>query len=476
MLFSAIAFVILTSCQNDDEYDYSPLTSTPSPLIPHHSSLTTDGYTMLSMKVRMPAPATDEDEYFQNEYLISRFELFLFDAQTKEYVDKAIINDPIPAEELFNNLYDITYLFKSLRVKVGRYDMFAIANYEKTPEEIKDENEFLNMIDSISYPSGVEPYISDKGAIMTSRATAMLNVDLTPWNGKEYYITIDLERVLAKLQIGVAKEYFELKNNGNKYADIKITNYKLVNLSKRFYLFQHTDRMTELDTKPDFQMPTNFGEYQEDEDRYIVDPMFYKKTTSTSDAQSFNNYYASWFGNFNTSNFASITAVGKYGYAYILENTSFKDSQKNGYSAGIVFKASVSPVFVYLYDSKTFSLIKEHRPEYWGDVIYVYNYNFYGSIQAINAASELMLDELETYDDRQLQQYGIKKCNFNQGVYETYYTYWIQHRKNPADNNGSMSYGVVRNNFYKIIITGISDIGHSMIVPDIMHDNNNPDY
>lgn len=458
LLIAVNAVITLTSCQNDYDYDSASVDIA-------------DGYAMLTMNVRMPAPAADEDQFFQNEYLISHFELFLFDAQTKKYVTKAVINDPIPAEELYNNLYDITYLFKSLRLKVGMYDLFAIANYDKVPDDIDNEEEFLNIVDSVSYLPGIEPHISDNGAIMTSRASDMLNVDLTPWNGKEFFITINLERVLAKLQIGVSQEYFELKNNGIKYADIKITNYKLVNLSKSFYLFQHTDKMTELGTKPDFKMPDNFNEYTESEEQYVVDPLFYKKTANEADANSFKDYYASWYGDFNTSNFASITATGTYGYAYILENTSFKTSQKNGYSPGIVFKASVSPVFVYLYDTKTFSLVKENRPEYWGDVIYSYNYDFYGSIQAINAASNLMLDELENYSDKQLDAYGIKRCNFNQGVYETYYTYWIQHRRNSDGNTKPMQYGVVRNNFYKIIVTGISDLGNSVIVPEIMRNN-----
>ena len=154
-----------------------------------------------------------------------------------------------------------------------------------------------------------------------------------------------------------------------------------------------------------------------------------------------------------------------------MENTSFKTSQKNGYSPGIVFKAAVNPVFVYLYDSSQRVLREEYRPEYWPKTIYLYNYQFYGSIQAVNVASGLMLDELEHYTDAQLKQYGIKQCMFNMGVYETYYTYWIRHRNSPTDWMGPMQYGIVRNNFYQLIITGVSGLGNSSIVPDVLRDN-----
>ena len=101
----------------------------------------------------------------------------------------------------------------------------------------------------------------------------------------------------------------------------------------------------------------------------------------------------------------------------------------------------------------------------------MYNFNFYGSIQAINIASGLTLDELESYSDAQLKNYGIKKCEFNMGVYETYYTYWIRHRNTTSNPMDAMNYGVVRNNYYKIVVAGVSGIGNSVIIPEIMRDN-----
>ena len=430
-----------------------------------------EGYTRLAMKVNTSVPLLGDTQYFENEHLITCFELYLFDASTKQYVTKLVIDNPADAEKLYNTPYDITYLFRSQRIKVGVYDLFAVANYYAMPKEIGDEQAFLNIIDSVSYEDGIEPYIQEQGAIMTSRATSLMNVDMTPYSGRDCEMVINMERVLAKLEIGISQEFFELQHAGTKYADIKITNYKFVNLNTRFYLFQHTDKLTSLGAKPEFQLPGNYISLGEEGSQYVVDPLFYDKKPDATSAQNVGKYYASWFGAFNTDNFASIPPAGTYGYAYILENTAFNTSQKNGYSTGIVFKASVSPVFVYLYDPKTFALVKEYRPEYWGDVVYYYNYNFYGSIQAINVVSGLMLDELMPYTDKQLLTFGIKRCRFNQGVYETYYTYWIRHRANSSVPMGPMQYGIVRNNFYQMTITGVSGIGHSEIIPEVLRDN-----
>jgi hypothetical protein len=228
--------------------------------------------------------------------------------------------------------------------------------------------------------------------------------------------------------------------------------------------------MSDLGRQPDFRLPDNYADCDEQDGQYIVDPYFYSKTSNQRDATKFKDIYASWYGAFTTENFASIPAAGNFGYVYVLENTAFCTCQKNGYSPGIVFKAAVSPPFVYLYDDKTHTLVEEHRAEYWSHTIYLYNYNFYGSIQAVNVASGLRLDELETYTDAQLKPYGIKQCKFNMGVYETFYTYWIRHRSN-VHPMASMGYGVVRNNYYKIVVSGVSGIGNSEILPEIMRDN-----
>ncbi len=430
------------------------------------------GSVNLSMKFRVPAMGGSMDEYyFRNEYVVTRLDVYFYNAATKKFFTKVVIKDLSDAESTYNTQYDITYIFENFRLRGGIYDVFAIANYDYSPDKVENEDDFLNMIDSVSYKEGIEANIPDNGAVMTSRATALIAVNLIPWIDKTYALNIDMERVMAKLQIGVAQNSFQLTHEGKKYADINITNYKLVNLNRQYYLFQHKDSLPTFTAQPTFTLNEHFTEYKEEGQQYVVDPFFYQKTTNTADVNKPHDYYKYWYGDFNTDNFASMPSANNYGYAYILENTSFKTYQKNGYSPGIIFKAAVNPVFVYLYDPVLRQLKEENRPEYWPQTIYLYQNNFYGSIQAINSASGMTLDELAAYTDNQLKTYGIKQCKFNMGVYETYYAYWIQHRIGISDEMEPMEYGIIRNNFYKIHIVGISGIGHSSIVPEIMRDN-----
>lgn len=431
-----------------------------------------DSLVNLSVRLKLsklPSSARDANSF--NECAITTLQLWFFDADSKEFSGRVVLNNLEPYEEVVSPYYDVTYMVDNVSFRGGVYDIFAIANYSLGPDEVANESELLNLVDAVTYTEGIAANIAEGGPVMTSRAPDLLGIDLLPWINKKYVLTIDVERVLAKLQIGVKQNSFTLSRAGSDYAVINITNYKLVNLNTQYYLFQHTVNMPEFGEQPEYTLEDNFGEYTDEGDQYVVDPLFFRKGQSFTDASAFVNYYKSWYGAFNTTNFASMPAANNYGYAYILENTFFKTQQKNGYSPGIIFKAAVNPTFVYLYDSKLKVLKEEERPEYWPNTIYLYNYNFYESIHAINVASNLGLDEFADYTDAQLKEYGIKQCKFNMGVYETYYAYWIPHRNSETDHMGPMQYGIVRNNYYKIVVGGISGVGNSVITPDIMRDN-----
>ncbi|MBO4673889.1 MAG: Mfa1 family fimbria major subunit [Bacteroidaceae bacterium] len=460
---TCLMLVLLSACVDDPE-------------------LSEQGEVMLKLRVSFANPQLStraiEDYYFHNEYTVSRLDVYFFDVETKKFFTKAVITNLTKDDSTYDTEYDITYQFDNIRIRAGVYDIFTIANYDYAPDKVADETELLDRIDSLTYREGIEASIPATGPVMTNRATSMLAVDLIPMINKTYILNIELERVMAKLQIGVSQNTFPLMHEGRKYADINITNYKLLNMNRQYYLFQHTDILSELtgEMPGRFTMPDNYGDYSEQDEQYVIDPYFYQKQDDATEASVFGQYYKSWFGNFTTEDFASMPAADNYGYAYILENTAFKTSQKNGYSPGIAFKGAVSPVFVYLYDTNLRTLKEEYRPEYWPKTIYLYQFNFYGSIKAINMASGLSLDELVTYTDAELKPYGIKQCKFNMGVYETFYTYWIHHRNDTDIAMGPMEYGIVRNHFYRMLITGVSGIGNSAITPNIMRDNDANSY
>lgn len=435
-----------------------------------------EGDVDMTLRLHVSRQSTGEP-YFHNEYTISHLDIYFFDATTKEFIEKGEIAAGLKeVDTMYDTAYDITYEFDHYRAKVGFYDIFVIANHNENELQVANENELLNMVDSLTSAESIGASLPIRGPLMTNNATTLQEIDLRPYMNKTYVLNIELERVMAKLQIGVAQNSFALKYNERKYADINITNYKLVNMNKQYYLFKHTALIDELTSQvPEFKMPEDFQEFEDhtgQTNRYVVDPLFFKKQNNMADAARFSDYYLSWYGNFKDEDFAAMPTAEKFGFAYVLENTAYKSCQKNGYSPGIVFKAAVNPVFVYLYDTKSDALREEYRPEYWPRTIYLYNFNFYGSIRDINKVSGLSIEEKDGYTDTELKEHGIKQCKFNMGVYETFYTYWIQNIVNQGKTMLPMEYGIVRNHFYQMRITGVSGIGSSKITPDILLDNN----
>ena len=426
--------------------------------------------TNVTFRVRVPKQAND-NYYFHNEYTISHLDAYFFDTDTKQIATMASVGGLTEADNVFDTEYDIIYLFRNMRIKVGKFDIFLVANYPHLLKDITNEQQLLDLVDGETYANGIAASLPLDGPVMTSRATALYAVNLLPYVNRDYVVNIEVERVMAKLQIGVAQNSFPLTHDGKTYAVVNITNYKLVNLNTSYYLFQHRDELTALPEQPQFKFPLNYSDYSEQGNQYVVDPLFYQKQPTMAALTAYGKQCASWYGNFNASDFAAMPAAGNYGLAYILENTVYRTSQFNGYTPGIVFKASVSPSFVYLYNRAEHDLKEENRPEYWPQTIYLYKYNFYGSIQAINFVDDLQLDELQDYTDAELSKYGIKQCRFNMGSYETHYTYWIQHR--PADDQpmGPMRYGVVRNHFYRMVISKITGIGYSQVSPEVMRED-----
>ncbi len=390
--------------------------------------------------------AGGDDHYFHNEYTVSSLDAFFFDADSRQLVTTAHVADLTQADDLHDARYDITYVFRNVRVKVGRFDILMVANFPRQLDGIETEQQLLDAIDGETYHSGIEPSLPETGPVMTSDPGAFLNVDLSPYGGRDYVMQVEMERCVSKLQIGVAANSFWLEHDGQRYAELHVTNYKLVNMSRAYYLFPHT------------------------EGDYVCDPLFDRKTTEPAAVGAWGEQCASWYGAFATDDLAAMPAAGNYGLAYVLENTAPAGSQKQGYAPGVVLKASVSPMFLYLYDQQSRTLQEERRPEFWPETIYLWRYNFYGSIQALNTASGMTLDELAQYDDAALAAMGVKQSHFNQGAYETYYTYWIEHRDAGNDPMGPMRYAVVRNHYYRMTVTRVTGLGYSRIAPDTGRD------
>ncbi len=424
------------------------------------------------------------------ECYISKVDFYFFDPVSKNLVQKTRIEKPEVVSYVSGPYYDkkmVVYQIHNLQVKPGKYNIFAIANYDGDTSAVSDQETFLNMIDTETYKSGVMLSIPTDGPVMTSPATEHVNLDLTAYKGRTYYLTIDLIRVLAKIQLrqftGNTNKYFTLYPEGKDpstdwYARITITNYKYVNMNKCFYLFQHYDNLPSWATRSTFTFPDNYyvkDDYTKDE--YVIDPHFYEKVNTTEAVGKFADKYYNWYGNFTLDNMntmpnskdpAQETSVS---YRYILENTCYKDNQKNGYSAGVVLQANVVPKSVKTWDDNTKGWIDEPAQTF-KPTIYLYNLQFYSTIADVNRASNGKLSlEDRTYTDDELATYNIKQCKaINKSEYETFYTYWIKENVS-ATPMSSMNYGLVRNRFYNLCIIGVTGLGNSVVTPETLRDN-----
>ena len=109
----------------------------------------------LSFKMRVMSGTRSSDAVlFKNEYVVSHVEFFFFDAMTKKLVKKKAFENLAVGDDALSKEYDVSYFIESARIKVGVYNIFAIANYTDVADDISNQDEFLDLVDASTY-SGV---------------------------------------------------------------------------------------------------------------------------------------------------------------------------------------------------------------------------------------------------------------------------------------------------------------------------------
>ena len=85
----------------------------------------------LSVRIRVSSGTRGSDEdHFRNEHIISHLELFFFDAETRKFVTKAVVDDLIQEKDSPDASYDITYIVESVRIKVGVLSRLLLLPYQ----------------------------------------------------------------------------------------------------------------------------------------------------------------------------------------------------------------------------------------------------------------------------------------------------------------------------------------------------------
>lgn len=304
--------------------------------------------------------------------------------------------------------------------------------------------------------------------------------------------TINVERAAARFDYksSVANETYTLMEDeeGKPEVTVTLTDMALVNLSKEFYYLRRvsadgtstnaaigaTETNTNYVVDTDYEWKGKYSEQTTDKAShffYVYNPNSASKTdyawTSISSLTSEDND-ESW----NSGENANDKRKGYKIWRYATENTIPKGTddglQKKGITTGVVFKGEIQGATE---DMKT--LLNGTN------TVYVFDNILWGTWDNVKTAAEATESGNTTLANPSLAAayneamkggyteakavaagFTIFKPNADK-KYEVLYYYWNRHNDN--DNNGSMGpmeFAVVRNNVYKLSVTGVNKFGH----------------
>lgn len=458
-----LAVIILSGCSQREEEDKGGLVDNSQSEMAYVQFVLQANGSAISI-TRSPSEGTPEDSYShvqgtEAEYKVNTADVYLFDSASKLFVKSVELKGLTRTGTDASG--NIIYEAERVPVPQGTYDIFVVANNHNHRAVMNTENEdkFLADLDDITYAKGVIEDISS-GVEMTNRATDNLGVVIMKrQDQQDNVVNIYVERVLARLDVAKSAESYSMTNEKmEKYAEVSLQGYYVVNLPRKFYTFRHTAVLTNL-TEPQWKLPDNFGKV-ENMNGYVIDPYFFKKPINAEGFTDPENYYehslCSYYKDAVTwTSFNPAAAEPQYKTMYCLENCTLAPASKNGYSTGVIFKAKFEPYrsVYHLNVSGELELVTD--PTKYPEKLYYFNYKFYDSPEALAKAvgatpgSQINLDK-----------YNAREYVKTDEGYMSYYNYWIRHYDNNKPTEmGVMEFAIVRNNLYRMMITNIKDLG-----------------
>lgn len=307
--------------------------------------------------------------------------------------------------------------------------------------------------------------------------------------------TIKVERAAARFDYksSDADETYTLMKdeNGDPEVTITLTDMALVNLSKEFYYLRRvsadgtstnatiggTETNTNYVVDTDYEWKGKYSEETTDKAShffYVYNPNSASTTdyawTSISSLTSEDND-ESW----NSGENANDNRKGYKIWRYATENTipAKVSNQKKGITTGVAFKGEIKGV------SEGMKTLLNGT-----NTVYVFDNILWGTWENVEEAAEakesgnttlanplLAAAYNKAMEDPDASDTEIEKNAVDAGFtifkpnadkkYEVLYYYWNRHNDNK--NNGSMGpmeFAVVRNNVYKLSVTGVNKFGH----------------
>lgn len=295
--------------------------------------------------------------------------------------------------------------------------------------------------------------------------------------------TINVERAAARFDYksSVANETYTLMGEDNDpEVTVTLTHMALVNMSKECYYLR---RVSADGTASNVTIGgTEVGGTNAN---YVVDTDADWKSSYSGGGASDHFYYVYTPNDITTPNYewteiADVTGAtgtedndkdwnntndaNKQGYKiwrYATENTiPGAENQEKGITTGVVFKGELKAVK----DGAVKTAMDGTN------TVYVYNDIMYGTWEDVGKAAttdnptlKVAYDQVGSTEDKTnavAAGFTVFEPNAS-GTYEVLYYYWNRHNDNNQDGvMGPMEFAVVRNNVYKLSVTGVHKFGH----------------
>ena len=301
--------------------------------------------------------------------------------------------------------------------------------------------------------------------------------------------TINVERAAARFDYKSSVDdetYMLMGEDGKEEVTVTLTDMALVNLSKEFYYLRRvsangtsTDAtIGGTETKTNYVVDTDYewkGKYSEETTDKASHFFYVYNPNSASTTDYAWTSISSLTSEDNDESWNSGEIAKRKGYKiwrYATENTipAQVSNQKKGITTGVAFKGEIKGV-----SDRMKTLLNGTN------TVYVFDNILWGTWDDVKTAAEAKKESDKTtlanpllaaayneamkggYTDAKAVTAGftIFRPNTTTKKYEVLYYYWNRHNDN--NNNGSMGpmeFAVVRNNVYKLSVTGVNKFGH----------------
>lgn len=286
--------------------------------------------------------------------------------------------------------------------------------------------------------------------VMTNESDASFTIENNTSPANPTTVTVEVERLAARVDYRVAESYVPTENEGDK---VEIMGATLVNnyVSPTYFLkrLEKDSKILYLEDEPStntyyYVLDPNTNGTKDNGDYHIYTPDIpMEPTDGEKGTITYWTNHVAWNhpSSFIKSKDNNNLEYGFLSYTHEHINTAVAPTWKGTDGkvvTGIVFKATY-----------------QHQGFIEGGTFYIYREKFYQTIEDIKKEySDISLNENAT--PAECWDLGISK--YVDGI--CYYTYWIKHA-NDGDNTkvSPMEYAIVRNNIYQLNVTSVAGPG-----------------